>query len=51
MVEFEGGLVIGCLEEEILLCMELDQMLADARGQTSGQMSLLSDSSPDTATA
>lgn len=50
MVDFDG-LVIGCLEEEILLCMELDQMLADARGQTSGQMSLLSDSSPDTATA
>lgn len=31
MVDF-GGLVIGCLEEEILLCMELDKMLAEARG-------------------
>lgn len=53
MVEFEGGLVIGCLEEEILLCMELDQMLAESRGQSSGpssgQMSLLNDPSPNTA--
>jgi len=32
MVEFDG-LVIGCLEEEILLCMELDKMLSEARGQ------------------
>jgi nitrogen fixation protein NifZ len=31
MVDF-NGLVIGCLEEEILLCMELDDMLAKARG-------------------
>ena len=31
MVDF-GGLVIGCLEEEILLCMELDRMLAESRG-------------------
>lgn len=31
MVDF-GGLVVGCLEEEILLCMELDQMLAQSRG-------------------
>lgn len=31
MVDFDG-LVIGCLEEEILLCMELDDMLAQARG-------------------
>ncbi len=30
MVEFDG-LVVGCLEEEILLCMELDHMLAEAR--------------------
>ena len=32
MVDF-NGIVIGCLEEEILLCMELDQMLAESRGQ------------------
>ncbi len=31
MVDF-NGLVIGCLEEEILLCLELDEMLAAARG-------------------
>jgi nitrogen fixation protein NifZ len=31
MVDF-NGLVVGCLEEEILLCMELDDMLAKARG-------------------
>ena len=31
MVDFDG-LVIGCLEEEILLCMELDKMLAESRG-------------------
>jgi nitrogen fixation protein NifZ len=31
MVEFDG-IVVGCLEEEILLCMELDDMLAEARG-------------------
>jgi nitrogen fixation protein NifZ len=37
MVEF-NGLVIGCLEEEILLCMELDKMLADARGQQALQL-------------
>jgi nitrogen fixation protein NifZ len=34
MVEFDG-LVIGCLEEEILLCLELDKMLSEARGQQS----------------
>lgn len=55
MVEFEVGLVIGCLEEEILLCMELDQMLAESRGrssgQTSAQLSLPGDSSPDKAAA
>ena len=32
MVEFDG-LVVGCLEEEILLCQELDQMLSESRGQ------------------
>lgn len=32
MVDFEG-LVVGCLEEEILLCMELDQMLAESRSK------------------
>lgn len=32
MVDF-NGLVIGCLEEEILLCLELDKMLSEARGQ------------------
>lgn len=31
MVDFDG-IVVGCLEEEILLCMELDHMLAEARG-------------------
>jgi len=31
MVDF-NGLVIGCLEEEILLCLELDEMLAASRG-------------------
>jgi nitrogen fixation protein NifZ len=31
MVDF-AGIVVGCLEEEILLCMELDDMLAEARG-------------------
>lgn len=31
MVDFDG-LVIGCLEEEIMLCMELDDLLAQARG-------------------
>jgi nitrogen fixation protein NifZ len=32
MVDFDG-LVIGCLEEEILLCLELDKMLAESRGK------------------
>ena len=32
MVEFDG-LVVGCLEEEILLLQELDQMLSESRGQ------------------
>jgi nitrogen fixation protein NifZ len=31
MVEFDG-LVVGCLEEEILLLQELDEMLSKARG-------------------
>lgn len=31
-VEFDG-LVVGCLEEEILLLQELDQMLSESRGQ------------------
>ncbi|WP_369796172.1 nitrogen fixation protein NifZ [Aquabacterium sp. NJ1] len=51
MVEFDGGLVIGCLEEEILLCMELDQMLAESRSQSAGQMSLLNDAGSSTAGA
>jgi nitrogen fixation protein NifZ len=37
MVEFDG-LVIGCLEEEILLCMELDKMLAEARGKAAAAL-------------
>lgn len=32
MVDF-GGLVIGCIEEEIMLSMELNQLAAEARGQ------------------
>jgi len=32
MVDFDG-LVVGCLEEEILLLQELDQMLSESRGQ------------------
>ena len=36
MVDF-NGLVVGCLEEEILLCMELDDMLAKSRGLTAPQ--------------
>ncbi len=35
MVDFDG-IVVGCLEEEILLCMELDDMLAQARGLKAG---------------
>ncbi|HEX5356208.1 MAG TPA: nitrogen fixation protein NifZ [Aquabacterium sp.] len=46
MVEF-NGLVIGCLEEEIMLCMELDQMAAEARGQ----QRLPVDVTPDSASA
>lgn len=32
MVDFDG-LVIGCIEEEIMLSMELSQLAAEARGQ------------------
>ena len=32
MVDFDGQ-VIGCIEEEIMLSMELTQMAAEARGQ------------------
>lgn len=32
MVEFDGQ-VVGCLEEEIMLSMELSQLAAEARGQ------------------
>lgn len=32
MVDFDG-LVVGCLEEEIMLAIELQQMAAEARGQ------------------
>jgi len=44
MVDFDG-LVIGCLEEEILLCMELDQMLARSRGLPSPATDMASTSS------
>jgi len=46
MVDF-NGIVIGCLEEEILLCMELDQMLAESRGQ----LRLAVDQAPSTSSA
>ena len=46
MVEF-NGLVIGCLEEEVMLSMELDQLVAEARGQ----QRLLVDAAPDPAGA
>jgi nitrogen fixation protein NifZ len=46
MIDFDGK-VIGCLEEEIMLCMELDQMLSEARGQ----MSLLADANVAPATS
>jgi nitrogen fixation protein NifZ len=32
MVDFNGH-VVGCLEEEVMLVMELEQMAAEARGQ------------------
>jgi nitrogen fixation protein NifZ len=32
MVEFDGRIVVGCLEEEILLLQELDHLLAKSRG-------------------
>lgn len=46
MVDF-NGIVIGCLEEEILLCMELDQMLSESRGQ----LRLAVDQAPSTSSA
>jgi nitrogen fixation protein NifZ len=46
MVDF-NGLVIGCFEEEILLCMELDKMLAESRGQ----LKLAIDAAPSSSAA